>query len=120
MEVFKKFMQAVGLGKPVFLLVTSEPCAPCAEFAPVYEKYIDTASPEYTFAKMNIKELDANFVRTRSIRSAPTVLMFKFGLETGRASGDNLKYFEDLADNHIKEYLIDFEGEGDIECEACQ
>ena len=61
-------------------------CGPCRMMAPNFEKASLTLSPKVQFVKVNTEEAQQSALKY-SIRSIPTVIVFKDGVEVERLSG---------------------------------
>jgi thioredoxin 2 len=61
-------------------------CGPCKGFAPVYQQAAKQLAGRATFAKLNTEQ-HALASDAYSIRSIPTLLVFRNGLEKARISG---------------------------------
>jgi thioredoxin 2 len=61
-------------------------CGPCKMFAPTFQQAARRLSRSATFAKLNTEQ-HSDAGATYSIRSIPTLLVFKGGLEKARVSG---------------------------------
>jgi thioredoxin 2 len=61
-------------------------CGPCKMFAPTFQQAARRLSSSATFAKLNTEQ-HADAGATYSIRSIPTLMVFKGGLEKARVSG---------------------------------
>ena len=120
---FQKFMSSLVTGKPTFMLLTAENCAPCEQAKPVYEAIKDVFGEQADFYQSNVVDLPPEFVSTRRIRTAPTLLMFRFGVEENRLFGE-----EKLAQMGVEigKFIDDYASENaggttaEFECEACQ
>ena len=121
MDKFQTFQNAVITGCPTFLLVTAPNCAPCEKIKPMFETVASVLGEYAEFHSIEMTELPAAFLRTRHIRSAPTVLMYRFGIEECRAAGKELDTFGLTASKFVDEYHEENVVESaDYECEACQ
>jgi len=62
----------------VFVDFWAEWCAPCKQFAKIYEQ-VATLNPDIVFAKVNI-ETESELAETLQIRSIPHLMVFKQGI----------------------------------------
>lgn len=60
-------------------------CAPCKQFATIYER-VAASNPEIVFAKINI-EKESELAETFNIRSIPHLMVFKQGIAIYSESG---------------------------------
>lgn len=122
LDEFQKFMSDLVAGKPTFMLVTTHACAPCERAKPMYEAIADVFGEQASFYKGNVTELPPEFVSTRRIRTAPTLLMFRFGVEENRLTGEKLEQMGIEVGKFIDDYATEQAGAttADFECEACQ
>jgi len=61
-------------------------CGPCQSFAPVFEQAASLFEPKLRFAKLDTEALPT-ISQQWSIRSIPTLILFKNGKEATRVSG---------------------------------
>lgn len=61
-------------------------CGPCRNFAPVFEQAAKDYEPNIRLAKLNTQDHQA-IAGQWNIRSIPTLLLYKNGLEVDRVSG---------------------------------
>lgn len=61
-------------------------CGPCQGFAPVFEEAAARMEPYIRFAKLNTEDVP-DVAQGWSIRSIPTLILFKDGKEVQRVSG---------------------------------
>ena len=61
-------------------------CGPCKSFAPTFEKAAATFEPKIRLAKLNTEAVPS-IAQRWSIRSIPTLILFKHGKEVQRVSG---------------------------------
>ena len=123
LDNFQKFMSSLMTGKPTFMLLTAKNCAPCEKAKPIYETIKDVFAEQAEFYQSNVVDLPPEFVSTRRIRTAPTLLMFRFGVEENRLFGE-----EQLAQMGVEigKFIDDYASEqagsttAEFECEACQ
>ena len=89
-EQFESFIQDNAV---VFVDFWAPWCAPCRQFATVYES-IAAEYPEVVFAKINIED-EIKLSETFSIRSIPHLMVFKQGIaiysEAGSMPASTLK-----------------------------
>lgn len=97
----KNFEQFIEDNQLVFIDFWAEWCAPCKEFARVYE-LVAEQNPTIKFAKINI-EKETELADVFQIRSIPHLMVFKEGIiiysEAGSMPESVLK---DLVDQAIK------------------
>lgn len=61
-------------------------CGPCKGFAPIFEQAAQQLEPRLRFAKLNT-EIEQELGGLWSIRSIPTLILFREGREAARMSG---------------------------------
>lgn len=61
-------------------------CGPCRAMAPIFERAASELEPRWRFAKVNTDEAQRLSARL-GIRSIPTLVMFRDGVEVARNSG---------------------------------
>lgn len=61
-------------------------CAPCKQFAPVFERAAEELDLEARFVKVDVQKEEA-LARVLNIQSIPTMLIFKEGKEVARTTG---------------------------------
>ncbi len=61
-------------------------CGPCKMMAPVFEQVTNSLEPKARFAKLNTENAQ-NIAAQYSIRSIPTLIIFKQGQEVARQAG---------------------------------
>jgi thioredoxin len=92
------FEQAVNGSTPVLVDFWAEWCPPCRQLAPTVDQLAADYNGRLVVAKMNTDENPATLMRF-SIRSIPTLLLFKGGQLVEQVVG--------LADKDSLEHLID-------------
>lgn len=75
-----------GNGIPVLVDCWAPWCGPCQSFAPVFEAAAARLEPYVRLAKLNT-EAEGRIGETWTIRSIPTLILFKDGKELQRMSG---------------------------------
>jgi thioredoxin 1 len=74
----KQFDDLVNNNKIVFIDFWAAWCAPCGQFASVYERVAEQ-NPALKFAKVNIEE-EKELAESLQIRSIPHLMVFKEGI----------------------------------------
>lgn len=122
LDNFQKFMSSLVTGKPTFMLLTAENCAPCEKAKPMYEAIKDVFGEQADFYQSNVVDLPPEFVATRRVRTAPTLLMFRFGVEENRLAGEQMEQMGVEIGKFIDDYASENAGAStnEFECEACQ
>ena len=75
---FSQFDDLLKTNELVFIDVWAERCAPCKQFALIYERVAEQ-NPTLKFVKVNIEE-NAEFNKNFHIRSIPHLMVFKQGI----------------------------------------
>jgi thioredoxin 2 len=88
-----------GNSVPVLVDCWAPWCAPCKSFAPIFEQAAQQLEPRLRLAKLNT-EAEPQFGELWQIRSIPTLILFKEGLELARLSGA-------LPLNQLKKWLLE-------------
>lgn len=71
-------------------------CGPCRIMSPRLKKLAENVKDQYVIAKINIDK-NYNMTKRFSIRSIPTMIIFKLGEEVKRVSGiKDVEYLEEL------------------------
>jgi len=117
---YERFISNVFAGAPVALLVSSQNCKPCEAAKQKFEMVATVLSDSADFHIIDITELPTSFVQSRSLRSAPTLLMYRGGLEEDRLTGDDTGKFGAKMSGFVGEYLAGLVEMEDIGCESCQ
>ncbi|MDR0781797.1 MAG: thioredoxin TrxC [Pseudomonadales bacterium] len=73
-------------GVPLLVDCWAPWCAPCRSFAPIFEQAAHELEPRLRFAKLDT-EAEQQHATLWSIRSIPTLILFKDGHEAARLSG---------------------------------
>ncbi len=83
-NVFSKLIAKSPL--PVVVDVWAQWCGPCRSFAPTFKEASDTFAGKVVFVKLD-SEKNQQTAGRLGIRSIPTILVFKNGVEVARQSG---------------------------------
>lgn len=78
--------EIVNSDLPVIVDFWAPWCQPCQMFAPTFQKVSTNYALKVRFAKVNTEQEQA-LSATYNIRSIPTIIIFKNGLEVHRVSG---------------------------------
>ena len=78
--------EVVGSSVPVLVDFWAEWCAPCKMIAPIVEELADEYDGKVKFAKLDV-DSNPNVASTFSVRSIPTLLIFKDGSPVGQIVG---------------------------------
>ena len=75
-------------------------CGPCKAFAPIFQQAARRLAGKVSFAKLNTEQ-HALASDTYQVRSIPTLILFKNGIERARISGalpleDFIRWIEDI------------------------
>jgi thiol-disulfide isomerase/thioredoxin len=123
LSITEQINSSVLTGKPVFVMVTATNCPSCDRAKPVFEASEQVFAASADFYSVNIESLDPAWVRGRQLRSAPTLLMYRFGIEENRLSTDEAFQRQGLEiGQFIDDYVTENEGGASTEfqCEACE
>ncbi len=71
---------------PVLIDCWASWCGPCQQFAPIFDQAAKTLEPNIRLLKLDT-EAQQSIAAQWSIRSIPTLLLFKHGKEVARSSG---------------------------------
>lgn len=71
---------------PVLVDCWADWCGPCKSFAPIFEQAAKELEPKVRLAKLNTEQ-QQQIAGRWSIRSIPTLILFKQGKEVNRLSG---------------------------------
>lgn len=78
--------EIVNTDLPVIVDFWAPWCQPCQMFAPTFKKVSQNYALKVRFAKVNTQEQEA-LAALYNIRSIPTIIIFKNGVEVHRVSG---------------------------------
>ncbi len=81
---FDTFVQKSGL--PVLVDFWADWCGPCKMMAPVFQQLAAELSTQYRFAKVET-EAHPRVSMSHHIKSIPTLILFKNGVEKARSAG---------------------------------
>ena len=113
----KELMQSIASGQPVVLKIYSEHCPPCERVAPLFDSAREKYKDQAQFFNMNIKNVEPNFLTMRGIRSAPTIMLFSYGVEECRLTDTSVMQVEERIEDLLR--VINIENDGYVECESC-
>lgn len=122
-SMFEKFMSSVASGKPTLLLITAANCKPCEQVKPNFESIASVFEDQLDTYQIDVKDMPVEYLQTRRLQGAPTLLMYSFGVEEHRLStSEQFAKMGMQVSDFVNRYAQQNMGGAsqDFECEACQ
>lgn len=103
---FQQAIADINNDKPVIVLITKTNCPPCERAKPVFNEVKASLDSVAKFYEINVVDLPTDFIQSRRLVSAPTCLMYRFGLEEHRLVGEQVQYgLQNAATHFVKTFL---------------
>lgn len=115
----KEMMQAIASGKSVIVKLSQVNCAPCVAIQKPFGVLAEQHEQEAEFFAYDVSELPVQFLKARGVRSVPTVLFFRHGIEVSRLNAAEVS--PSSLEREITKFLdVMTEEEEEYVCESCQ
>lgn len=112
LSIFHKFISSVSIGKPTFLLITKNDCESSKKASLAYLRAKQAFKSEADFYDVSAMHLPDEFLSTRKIKSSPTLLMFRFGIEENRVVGENAWDADKAIASFVSDFMTECNGVG--------